>query len=95
MAWYQLDPRLPWIWLQGGAEGGAQIHDQRTGETYFCPDEDCVYGFAADHSAQGGPGLGNLVHSVLGALGFTRCKPCAKRQLELNVASNRVWTPFG
>ena len=97
MQWYVLDRRIPWILVASVPEGGANVADQRTGEAGFCPDEDCVYAWAADRSAAGGWGLGNAIHRVLGAIGSKRCLPCAKRQIDLNVASNgfQVWTPWG
>jgi hypothetical protein len=83
MPWRVLDQRIPWILLANVAEGGAYVADQRTGETQFCPDEDCVYGFAADRS--GGPhAIGNLVHRALAAAGFRRCGACAQRQIGMN-----------
>jgi hypothetical protein len=90
MSWQVLDPRIPYILVSYAATGGAQVADQRSGESVFCPDEACLFKFAADRS--GGPyALGNIVHRALAAAGFHRCLPCAKRQLEMNVAPRGWW----
>jgi hypothetical protein len=89
VAWQQLHPKIPHILVHHVDTGGAWVGDSRTREQVFCPDEDCIAAFAADHS--GGPyALGNLVHRVLAAVGFKRCGACAQRQTEMN-----VWSPFG
>ncbi len=89
MPWQVLDGRIPWIVVAFQRDGGAWVGDSRTGEQLWCPDEDCIFGFAADRS--GGPyAIGNLVHRALAAVGFRRCGACAQRQIELN-----VWSPFG
>jgi hypothetical protein len=86
--WNEYDPRIPWIFWAYTQDGGFLVHDQRTGQTQQCPNEECVHQFAADHSSSG-RGLGDMIHRATKALGFKRCGECAKRQVTAN-----VWTPW-
>lgn len=92
----QRHPYAPHVLYGPSPRGGFYMADERTGETFWAPDEHGLNQFAADRAAEAGYfGAGDLVAAVAKpvarAVGMDeRDCGCAGRQAALNQAFPRL-----